>query len=188
MNTLAWKYCSKFETSDEFPPPVACTAPSSTVNINQQGELFQFTTNLMSLCPIPKVCDAFASPYPVTEVCGVIGCGLLPSGLGGQPRACHASLSFIYGTFLFVILDSFKDLSLFFKIYFYFICMDASLACMSLHMHICGWGICLWMQVPAKDKKGNQDSRSWSYRPFWATQRGCQNKLHSSASVTEECS
>lgn len=108
----------------------------------------------MSLCPIAKVCDAFVSLYPVTEVCGVFGSGLLPSGLGGQPRACHASLSFIYGRFRFLILDRFKDLSLFFKIYFYFLCMDASLACMSLHMHICGWGICLWMQVPAKAKKG----------------------------------
>lgn len=187
MNTLAWKYCSKFETSDEFPPPVACTAPSSTVNINQQGELFQFTTNLMSLCPIPKVCDAFASPYPVTEVCGVIGCGLLPSGLGGQPRACHASLSFIYGRFLFLILDRFKDLSLFFKIYFYFICMDACWHDVSAYAYL--WLGHMPMNAGAsKSQKGNQDSRSWSYRPFWATQRGCQNKLHSSASVTEECS
>lgn len=51
----------------------------------------------------------------------------------------HASLSLMVDFFL--ILDHFTGLSLLFKIYSDFMCMDVSPACMSVHMHICGWGL-----------------------------------------------
>lgn len=89
------------------------------------------------MCLINKVCDAFISLYPITEVCGVFS--RVSYRLVWVSNQEHASLSFMADFFL--VLDYLKGLSLFFKIYFYFMCMDVSPARMSVHMHICGWGL-----------------------------------------------
>lgn len=38
--------------------------------------------------------------------------------------------------------------------------------------YIWGEGICTWVQVPVKDKRGNWVPLSWSYRQMWATNVG----------------
>jgi hypothetical protein len=62
------------ETVDDFPSPAGCRAPSSTLKASQQEKKLPYRINLISSCP-------------VTKVCGILSNRILPSRPGVQSRA-----------------------------------------------------------------------------------------------------
>lgn len=48
-------------TTDDFSPPVACTAPSGIIKVNQQGGSFQLISGLVSLYFVTKEYDVFSN-------------------------------------------------------------------------------------------------------------------------------